>query len=179
MSKTPVRFCRQRGRVSPACSVRWLHSTYSEAPPSGGASLVIIARNLCFRLLYLGGLWLLLPALRHSDSLLKRFHRAEIKGHWEHAQCLVRKFDCIHNSIFLCLKNLFFPCFNFKTASRRSFHTLSKPNGLRDTLFTHFQNRLAFARPFSPPFNFKTSSRHSFHRLSKPFGPCDTLFGRF
>ena len=64
-------------------------------------------------------------SLRRNDALSERIHRAEIKGHWKHAQCLVRKFDCIHNSIFFGLKNLFLPCFKYERPRKHSFQPFS------------------------------------------------------
>lgn len=49
-----------------------------------------------------------------------------------------------------------FPCSEFKTALRHSFYPFSKLIEACDTIFTRFQNHLAFATPFSPPFDFKT-----------------------
>lgn len=77
-------------------------------------------------------------ALRHHDAFAKCLNGAEIKGHWEHAQCLVRKFDCIHNSIFFGLKNLFLPCFKFERPRKHSFQPFLFSFGPCDTLFTAF-----------------------------------------
>ena len=73
----------------------------------------------------------------------------------------------------------FFPCSDFKTPSRHSFHRLLISKQSCDTLFAHFQNHLALATLFSPAFDFKTPPRHSFHPFSKPIGVCETLFTAF